>query len=550
MIIKFDQSPEEYFRLSRMALERKELDRAMIYGEKALRGKGTTEYKLSLAEIFLSMGRHAEAADLALDALCHGKGMRAEIYDLLARAASEMGLFYESVHYIAKKANYEGDDDALDAMDEVMQEITAKEEPEGSPFFVVGKEPKRDDTVSLMHASFALSRGEMKEAIEAANEIAPDSEHFLAARNVRLRAFVRLKADEEAVAEAEEIVKSDPKNAYALCVLVDRYKRKEYLPMLADVEGSREDLYFATVAAERMGEHGIAGALADKMIARDPYLAEAYFAAAAVALNGGDRAKSEDLLKRLFELYPKYPAGLILKGWRKLNSCNPSFRGRIPEGVERILTAYVRKGAGNSELFLKSLLTDETYRAALTLLMEEGEEDATGRALRFFGEENNKQADAFFAKQLLRNEIDVLLKRAILAELLFHKEKGKIFLAQTVVPIGVSCVKPPRFGAYCDALKQAYVNVYSFVVAMTDGSGEERVWELAEEAHRTGVAEEESPAVVIAALLHRLLTERLIPMGSGAHTVEDACRFIMMCVFGVSRFSFARAKKISALLGR
>ena len=550
MIIKFDQSPEEYYRLSRAALERKEPDRAMIYGEKALRGKGTTEYKLSLAEIFLSMGRWSEAADLALDALCYGRGMRAEIYDVLARAASEMGLFYESLHYIAKKAHYEGDEDALDAMDEVMQEITAGEEPDPSPFFVVGKQPKREDSLSLMHASFALSRGDAEAAISAADEVGADSEHYLAARNIRLRALVRRKEDDLAIAEAEAIVKKDPKNAYALCILVERYKKKEYLPMLAGVEGSREDLYFAIVTAEHLGEHAVAATLADKMLAHDPYLAEAYFAAAAVSLNGGDREKSEILLKRLFELYPKYPAALILKGWRRLKRCDPSFRGRIPAEVLRMLKAYVRKGAHDSGEFIRSLLTDESYRSALTLLLEEGEEELTSRALRFFGAENNRQADAFFSKFLIRNEIDVLLKRAILAELLFHKDKGKIFLAQTVVPVSVSCVKPPHFPEYCDPLRQAYVNVFSFVMTMTDAGGEERLWALAEETHRAGVAEDETPEIVMAALLDRLLSEHLIPIGGGARTVEDACRFIMMCAFGVTRFSYARARKLSVLLGR
>ena len=214
-----------------------------------------------------------------------------------------------------------------------------------------------------------------------------------------------------------------------------------------------------------------------------------------------------------------------------------------------MLKTYVRKGAHDADSFIKSLLTDEAYRAALTLLFEEGEEELTSRALRFFGEENNRQADAFFSKFLIRNEIDVLLKRAILAELLFHKDKGRIFLAQTVVPVAVPCEKPSHFSEYCDSLRQAYVNVFSFVMTMTDAGGEERLWVLSEEAHRTGIAEDESPEIVIAAFLDRLLSERLIPIG-GARTEEDACRFIMMCVFGVTRFSYARARKLSALLGR
>ena len=135
MIIKFDQTPEEYFRLSRAAYNRGEYDRAFLYGVKALRGKGCVEYKVSCAEILLAMGRYADAASIALDALCHGRGFRAKLYDTLASAASGMGAFYDALHYVAKKAQYEGDDDTLDAMDEVMQELEADEAPREEPQF-------------------------------------------------------------------------------------------------------------------------------------------------------------------------------------------------------------------------------------------------------------------------------------------------------------------------------------------------------------------------------------------------------------------------------
>ena len=85
MIINFERTPEEFFRLSRAAFEAGEPEQALLYGEKALSGKGCTEYKVSLAEIFLSMERYSDAMDLALDALCHGRGYRSEIYDLLIR---------------------------------------------------------------------------------------------------------------------------------------------------------------------------------------------------------------------------------------------------------------------------------------------------------------------------------------------------------------------------------------------------------------------------------------------------------------------------------
>ena len=548
MIIKFDQSPEEYFRLSRLALERKEPDRAMIYGEKALRGKGTTEYKLSLAEIFLMMGRYSDAADLALDALCYGRGMRGEIYDILARSAGEMGLFYESLHYIAQKAHYEEDDDALDAMDEVMQEIMSKE-PEEENLFLVGKQKKTDDSLMMMQASLAYNHGEYQEAFRCASEVEQSSPHHASAQALTLRALIKMKEDEQAIRAAEEIVAEDPQNAYAVYLLVDKFKKKEYLPLLREVKGSKEELYFAIAAAERLEEHKVAKAIAERLLAENPYDKEGYFIAAAVALNGGDRTESEDLLKRLFALYTSYPAPLILKGWRRLKNCRVPYQGKMPGEVLQTLRRHVRKGNKSAEDFVCSMLTDESYRASLLLLLEEGDRMVAGEVLDRLGEASNKQVDGFFAKLLIRSGVDLLIKRAVLAELLFRKHKGRLPITQFLTPCGVSCAKPLHYELYPEELREAYINVYSFVTCMTDGAGEERVRDLAEKALVLGLGDKERAETIGGAFICRLLSEDLVPAGAGMRSTEDSCRFIMTYVFGVSRFSFVKAKRLAALLG-
>ena len=56
MIIKFDQTPEEYFRLSKLAYGRGEFDRALLYAQKAVRGKASAEYKVFCAEVLALSG--------------------------------------------------------------------------------------------------------------------------------------------------------------------------------------------------------------------------------------------------------------------------------------------------------------------------------------------------------------------------------------------------------------------------------------------------------------------------------------------------------------
>lgn len=548
MIISFEQSPEEYFRLSRIAFGEGALDRALFYGEKAIRGKGTTEYKLSLAEIFLSMERFSDALDLALEVLTYGRGMRAETYDILARASGELGFFYESLHYIAKKARYEEDDDTLDAMGEVMEEIvSAREKEDEKSLFLVGKENRMDEQMRLMSANFALERAEYDEAIRLASAVKEDSEQYLAARTICLRAYLRKKDNEQAARTAEEILALSPKNAYALYVLVARFKRTEYLPAIKDAEGRTGDLYLAISAAEDCGAHEVAERVAARLLERNPYTAEAYFVAAAVALNGGNRDKSEDLLKRLLSLYAKYPAQVILKGWRRLKTCEATFSDKMPAEVVRILERYVRKRSRDCESFVRSMLTDQAFRASVALILET-DEPIVGRVLTYLGEQNNRQIDAFFAKILLRQGYDLVLKRAILGELLFHKNRGRIPLVQSAFPVAVSCEKPLHFAMYSPDLQEAYINIYSFVVCMTDAAGVDQVRMLAERCFSLQGGERISSEILGAAMLYRLLKEDLVPIAPEVHSEEEACAFIFSLVFGVRKLPMGRVKRFAALL--
>ncbi|HAE88776.1 MAG TPA: hypothetical protein DCG79_02775, partial [Clostridiales bacterium] len=291
MIIKFDQTPEEYFRLSKLAYGRGEFDRALLYAEKAVRGRASAEYKIFCAEVLTSMGRFAEASNVALDVLCYSRTFRAEAFDVLARCSGELGHFYESLHYIAKKAHYEGDDDTLDAMDEVMEELSVDGEPpaDGPDFFVVGKEtpPAASDATLAMRANFALSHGDADEAIRIASEAQKGSDQYAPAMIVCLRAYLKKKENDRAVALAEEIVRTDPKNGFVLYVLIDKFKKKEYAPLLVGVADGGSELYYAILTAENLSEHDVSCRLAEKLVQQNLYVPGAYFVAAATYLNNG-----------------------------------------------------------------------------------------------------------------------------------------------------------------------------------------------------------------------------------------------------------------------
>ena len=553
MIIKFDQTPEEYFRLSRAAYKRGEYDRALLYGEKALRGKASVEHKVSCAEILVAMGRYADAANVALDALCHGRGMRTELYDVLASAASGMGAFYDALHYVAKKAQYEGDDDTLDAMDEVMQELEASEVPqEGPQFFVVGKQEEQKDEegdYNLVNmANFARLRERYDEALDIASKVQKGTPAYVKARLICLRAYMQMKEHDKALETAVEMIGLEPKNGYVLYVLIDKYKKREYIPLLYGVEDGGKELYYAALAAEHAEEYSVAISLSEKIVEQNPYLPAAYFTAAAIRLNGGDKKESEDYLKRLFAIYGKYPQEVLLKGWRKLKKCEIGPEGSTPAAVVRILENYAKKQLKNTEDLAVAMLTDEAFRKALKLLLIEGDRKFCGEIIRRFEEVSNAQADAFFADVLLSPDVDVALKREIFVCLYLHKNKGGIYAAQSVVPLRVSCVKPYGFEAYPYCVRKAYGEVLSVLIYMTDVDGEARLQTLAERAAKLEDAEDLSWEALCMAFMCRMFSDGVIPVKMWAPSLVDACKFFSEFVFGIKRVNMQRVRLLSEIL--
>ena len=549
MIIKFDRTPEEYHRLSRAAFEAGELDRALSYGEKALRGKGSTEYKVSLAEIFLSMGRSADAMDLAIDALCHGRGMRAEIYDVLIRATGDLGKVYESVYYLARKARLEGDDESLDAMDEMMEEfISGAPDPDEEPdLFVVGGRKERS-SFDLAQAAHLMRRGELGDAVDLLRTVDKGSEDYGRARDMVLSAFVKAGNDKAALETAEAIVKDDPHNAFALYVLLSKGARTEYIPHLKDVGNDRQELYFAIAAADASGAVGETESLADRLLASQPYLPEAYFVCAAAFLNAGLKERSLDVLKRLFSLYSDYPSEVILRGWSRLKHCEVLFSDAMPAEVVRILRSYVRKGAKDSECFVRSMLTDEAFRSAIRLLLEYCDNEVCENVIHFLGVEDNKQVNAFFSRLLLRTRIDPLLKKAIVAQLLSGKHKGKIWVAPAGVPVAVACEKPPHYDLYPESLRYAYLNLYSFLSCLNDTVCAERVASFSETLYAyVGVGRARSENLA-AAMILRLFSEGELAPFVERSDPETACELLMEEIFAVRKIRLSEARRWMALL--
>ena len=551
MIIKFDRTPEEFYRLSRTAFEEGQLERALTYGEKALRGKGSTEYKVSLAEIFLSMGRSADAMDLALDALCRGRGMRIEIYDILIRATSDLGHLYESVYYIARKARLEGDDEALDAMDEMMEDFVSgiSEPSREDDLFVVGKERRDPRPFDLAQAAYRLHRGQYDEAIALLREVDKESEQYAEARRMMLRAMVKSGDEKGAVAAAEELAAEDPKCAYALYVLIAHGDRREYLPALDGVEDVRQDLYFAVAAADKAADYDRSRSLADRLIAAEPYLPEAYFVRAAALLNGGKRAESLDTLKRLFSLYSDYPSSVILKGWARLKKCSILFHDTMPPEVVGLMRRYVRKNAKDSERFVHSMLTDEAFRSAVRRLLEYGDAEVEDNVVYFLGVEDDRQVAAYFTKMLLNTRVEPLLKKAILAQLLSHKDKGKIWVSPAGVPIAVSCEKPPHYDLYPDNVRYAYLNLYAFLSCLSDVAAADRVGAFAEILYPyVGVGRVRSETLA-AAMICRLFAEGELRPFLERMDPETACETLMQDIFAVKKIRFADVRKWMAVLG-
>lgn len=551
MIIRFDRTPEELYRLSTEARARGELDRALLYAEDALRGKGSMEYKVALAEILVDMGRYADAANVAMEALSYGTGMRAELYEVLAHSSSELGHYYESFHYLAKKAHYEGDEDTLDAMDAVIAELDAGEPPlaEERDLYLVGKESqgKKPDPTSLLRAGFALNHGEFTEAIRLASLTEKGSAHYVESRMILLRAHLQRRDNERALETAEELAELDPKNGFVLYVLIEKLKKKEYIPRLAAVAEGGSEVYYAILAAESAGDHPLAVKLSEVLLSSNPYVPGAYFVAAAVSLNGGDRKGSEDHLRALFALYRRYPQEAILKGWRRLKRCDAAFSGRMPREIVCILERYVLRRARTSEEFVTSML-NESFRSAVMLVLEQGDRRSTARILSLLSEIDNKHVDAFFARALLRYDVDLILKREIFARLYFRKEKGRLFVAQSVVPVRVSCLKPAFWGSAPIAVRRTYAEIYAFLTCMSDVSCEDRLATLSERIARIEGAEDLSEGVICAAMIIRLLADGDIPPADGAPTEEDTCVFFLQFIFGFTRVNMRRARLLAEII--
>ena len=548
MIIRFDRTPEEYHRLSQSAFSRGELDRALLYAEDALRGRSCTEYKVSYAAILLAMGRYGEASDVVLEALCYGTGMRAELYGLMGKISSELGHFYESLHFWAKKAHYEGDDDTLTAMDEVMEEIDAEREArrEERDFFIVGKEEKREDPENLLRANYAFDHGDYAETIRLAAAEPQDSPRYVEAQVLALRSHLRRKEPTEAERVGEEILRVDPHNAYAIYIMIDRFNRREYAPLLSDLKEVECDIYYAVLAADSLWDRELADHFVERLMRANPYVPGAYFVAAAVALNFKDREKSERYLSDLSALYRKYPREVLLRGWRRLKHCRVGFSGKMPPEVAHILENYVTRHARNARDFTTSMLTDAAFRSSVLFLMEDVGRKINTRIISYLEEVDNRQVDAFFSKALIRYDMDLLLKRDIFATLYYRKDKGLLYLTQTVVPIRVSCRKPQGYADYPTALRQAYCEIFAFLTCMTDASCEERLRTLADRIALREDAEDLSTEVICGAILYRMLAEGAIPVNAQVDGTEDACRFILEFVFGFRRYKFSKVLLLAA----
>ena len=217
MIISFDQTPEDFYRLSENALGKGEWVKALQYCEKALDGKRSAEYRLSLAEIFLKMGRYREAMDAALSAIAQGSDLKAEAFDVMAKATTATGKLYDSLFYVMGKAQMEGDDDTLDAMDEVMDDLMGSfsEPPKTKPnLFLVGKKEKKNLSREMDKAMFFFSSEQYEKAKEAALSIPADSDLFEDAQDLVLRAEARLGDVVSACETAKKQLERDPKNGF------------------------------------------------------------------------------------------------------------------------------------------------------------------------------------------------------------------------------------------------------------------------------------------------------------------------------------------------
>ena len=550
MIISFDRSPADFYKLARIALDNGDIKRAAAYCEKAISGKGTMEYKLTLADIYLRMGRFSSAMDVALDVICNERGGKSEAYDIMSRATGATGKLFEMVYYITRKARLDGDTAALDAMDEMMDEMASglTEAPK-QHLFLVGKEPEKDYSAAMDRAVFYMRTEEYEKAIAEVSEISETSKYYDEALDILLRCTLKLSDTEEVCRLAKKAVERDPKNAFVLYVLVTVCKKEEYLSSLADVTDDASSLYYAVAAADAQKEYALATSLAERLIACSVYSSEVYFVAAGVYHNAGMREKCANTLKELFSLYKKYPANVILNGLKGRKHYDVMFSGVMPEFISDILRRYVRKHAHTPDDFVHSMLTDADFRACVYVLYEAGDEEVIQNTISFMGQKHIKEIERFFESMLLKTKIDSMTKRDILAELLLNKHKGHLTLVSTAIPLRVPCAKPENYEKYPFALKEAYVDAYSFGMCVMDVPSAKRIAVHTERFY----AEEEVWRNMHARELTAALICLSLPPAApqfAFSVAEDACSYVCRQILCLRKKEIAKVGRLVAYFER
>jgi len=547
MIISFDQSPEDFFRLSQAALDKGDLKKALVYCNKATEGKGSAEYKLALADIYLRMGRYNEAMDAALEVISAGGEGKSAAYEIMARAAGALGKLYEAVYYITRKARLDGDDAALDAMDEMMEEMGDAFSDEPSPksnLFLVGKEPKKDHSVTLDRALHYMHMGDYKRALLIASEVESDSPCYDDALDIQLKCLVKMGDAELTYQTAKIKAERDPKDAFALYVLIAICDKKEYLPLLAKVDGDPSDLYYAVAAANAKKDHPTAALLAEKLLAKTQYAPEAAFVAAGVYHNAKDKEKCAATLKEMFSVFKKFPAAVILDGLKRKKRYDVMFGGPFPEVIIDIMRDYVRKGARTTDAFLQSMLGDRDFRLCLALLYEAEDEEVVENTISFMGQLNRREINRFFENLLLKTGIGPVVKQNILAELLLNKHKGKLTVAPGVLPLKVPCAKPQHYAEYPFSLKEAYVDVLAFASCVMDSRVVKGLGDYTEKCFRAqNVWKRHNGTELSAALCCLLMPTPPAPIQA---LTDDMPAYLMAHVFHLSDRRISAVKKLMA----
>ena len=544
MIISFEQSPEGFYRLATLARDKGELGKALSYCERAINGKGSDEYKLTLADILFRIGRYYDAMDVALEVLAAGTDRKGELYELLARLTGVTGKVYESVYYITEKARLDGDDAALDAIDEMVEDMSEymDDRRKENELFIVGQEPPKDYTEELDRATQMMHAGNYEEAVAIASAVEPASEYYVDAMDITLKCYVKLGRTALIAPLAKEQLERDPQDTFALYVLIGICKDKSYLPMLDRVGDEAVDLYYATAAADAVREYPLAKRLAIRLLRATPYAPESYFVAAGVHINARDREKGVEILKDLFGMYDKYPAALILDGLRRKRHCDVMFSGQMPDTVHDLLRAYVRKHADTVRDFTLSMTSDADFRRALLLLYQADDEEVIGNTLSFMRQANKKGIDRFFDAMLLRTSLSPMTKREILAERLLCKEKGRLTVVPNAVPLRVNCAKPANYADYPKILREAYVDALSFGVCVMNLRVTKDLETYIDKYYRAyPVLTRYTEAEFTVALICLLLPEPPAPFP------EDVCDYVTAKIFNMTKKEASRVRRLMEL---